>query len=369
MRTGNYLDLEHEDYSQRPTESTIPENTTVTSLAASLKAAHAAYGEAKSLTSRTPGVLFVVQQRNVNICDERPLEYALQLNDPPIPVFRIEFGAETLAHTSISPDRALIYQHSSLPTAVEVAVVYMRAGYDYEEYTATGIAARLQLERSCAIKCPSILCHLATFKKVQQELAVPGALGRFLSPEDAAAVSKTFARMYPVDGESKDGQVGRDLALDPTTAVQYVLKPSLEGGGHNIYRDKIPHFLRTVPESQWHTYILMEMVRQVERNNILLTQHGTWDEAAAREAASESENDSENDSSSSERMRIRGGPTVSELGIFGFCMWRKAGNSSPHIISNSEAGWSFKTKPKHVNEMSVVKGFGCFDSPVLVDSL
>lgn len=35
---------------------------------------------------------------------------------------------------------------------------------------------------------------------------------------------------------------------------------------------------------------------------------------------------------------------------------------------NSEAGWSLKTKPANVDEMSVVKGYGCFDSPYLVGS-
>jgi len=31
------------------------------------------------------------------------------------------------------------------------------------------------------------------------------------------------------------------------------------------------------------------------------------------------------------------------------------------------AGWTFKTKPVSVDEMSVVKGYGCFDCPLLVD--
>lgn len=57
-----------------------------------------------------------------------------------------------------------------------------------------------------------------------------------------------------------------------------------------------------------------------------------------------------------------GGPTVSELGIVGVCLWKGA-----EIIQNTQAGWTFKTKPTHIDEMSVVKGYGCFDCPNLVE--
>ena len=61
------------------------------------------------------------------------------------------------------------------------------------------------------------------------------------------------------------------------------------------------------------------------------------------------------------------GPIVSELGVFGTCLWRKKDGGGAEIQENNQSGWSFKTKPIDVNEMSVVKGYGCFDSPFLVD--
>jgi glutathione synthase len=39
--------------------------------------------------------------------------------------------------------------------------------------------ARLLLEKSSAVKCPSISYHLAGAKKIQQELAKPGVLERY----------------------------------------------------------------------------------------------------------------------------------------------------------------------------------------------
>lgn len=60
------------------------------------------------------------------------------------------------------------------------------------------------------------------------------------------------------------------------------------------------------------------------------------------------------------------GPVVSELGIVGVVMWRKQGNGDVNALRNLSAGFTFKTKPQDEEEMSVVKGYGCFDCPRLV---
>lgn len=49
----------------------------------------------------------------------------------------------------------------------EVAVVYFRAGYSPDQYlTDRDWDVRLMIERSKALKCPSIQYHLAGTKKV-----------------------------------------------------------------------------------------------------------------------------------------------------------------------------------------------------------
>ena len=56
-----------------------------------------------------------------------------------------------------------------------------RCGYHPDQYPSESEwAARLMMERSRAIKSPSIHYHLAGTKKVQQELAKPGQVERFL---------------------------------------------------------------------------------------------------------------------------------------------------------------------------------------------
>lgn len=278
----------------------------------------------------------VVQPNNVNICDERPIEEALWKQG--IPSYRVEFGEAVLVYTNLTDTRELLFNpptsHSS--QQVEISVVYHRAGYDIDEYTESGLEARYQLEKSRAIKAPSLLCHLATLKVVQQKLAVPEVLERFLDADESARVWKTFMPMLPMD-DSTEGIEGRRLAANLGTANRYVMKPPLEGGGHNVYRTAIPAFLEGLRGREITDYILMEMIESPSVHNALLTYQG-----------------------------VSFGPVISELGVFGTCLWRKAVAGKIELLMNNEAGTSLKTKKAGINEMSVVKGYGCFDSPCLV---
>lgn len=60
-------------------------------------------------------------------------------------------------------------------------MVYFRAGYTPNDYpTQKEWDGRLLIERSKAIKCPNISYHLAGAKKVQQVLANPGELEKYV---------------------------------------------------------------------------------------------------------------------------------------------------------------------------------------------
>ncbi|KAI9653819.1 MAG: hypothetical protein M1831_005686 [Alyxoria varia] len=330
----------------------LPSNDTIKFLADGLAKAHHAYGPARSENARSTAVLFVVAPNNFNICDERPVEYCLWEGETPIAAYRVDFGGDVLSHTFLGENRELLFQprqsRGSSYSHIEISCVYLRAGLDEDEYDNIGMACRLRLERSCAIKCPSVLGHIAGFKKVQQELARSGALSRFLpSGNDVERVSRTFMTMYPLD-ESEMGLKGRSLAQDPKTASDFVLKPSLEGGGHNVHGEDIPTFLKDCPKAKWTSFILMEKIRTPTMECMLKTPKG-----------------------------IYFGPVITELGVFGMCLSRRCSASDEkdetipvyRLVDNLAGGWSLKTKPSFINEMSVVKGFGCFDSLQLVDDL
>jgi glutathione synthase len=73
------------------------------------------------------------------------------------------------------------------------------------------------------------LDHLVGTKKVQQILAKPGVLEKFLPHvKDHARIRRCFTDLYPLD-ESSDGQYALKLGLE--TPESFVMKPQREGGG------------------------------------------------------------------------------------------------------------------------------------------
>ncbi|KAI0173223.1 glutathione synthase [Hypoxylon sp. FL1284] len=313
----------------------IPSNNGLKSITELLAEAHKEYLPTDG--TRQTAILMTVQPNNVNICDERPTEYALSECDPPIILYRVEFSGEVMRCCSLGPNRELLFQPPEVTKPFEISVVYQRAGYEPQEYGSQGIRARLMLERSRAIKCPSILSHISGLKKVQQELTRPGTLEKYLEPENAFLLRQTFMTQYPMD-ESEDGRKALQLALDERICENYILKPSLEGGGHNVFGEDIPDFLESITPQERSKFILMRKIDPPESYGALVSP-----------------------------TRVFQGPVVSELGILGLCLWRRngQGHEKAEIMKNSRGGWTFKTKPYGVAEMSVVKGYGCFDCPFL----
>lgn len=95
----------------------------------------------------------------------------------------------------------------------EISVVYFRAGYTPDDYpTNDEWEARALLEHSFAVKCPCIGYHLAGTKKVQQVLAEPGEVERFLTVQEEIAMCRgVFAGLFSLD-PANDG-----LPLDPNS--------------------------------------------------------------------------------------------------------------------------------------------------------
>ncbi|RAO71995.1 uncharacterized protein BHQ10_008007 [Talaromyces amestolkiae] len=335
--------------------STLPKNSSINGIASVLASAHKIYGSKPHSPKAThTAVLMIVQPNNFNIADERPIEYALWNwvdDDDPIATYRIEWQL-VLDHTKLTPTGELLFfppesGDSTTASPVEISVVYHRAGYEPREYSevVNGKQIRTRLELSRAIKCPSVLGHITTIKKVQQVLTVPGTLGRWLTKEKADKIRGTFVEIRSLDDVMSST---KNLEEEEELAENYILKPaSLEGGGHNIYGTNIPAFLKTLsPDSipDQSAYILMQKIRSP------LNVYGMLMSSSRGVVADE---------------------VVSELGVFGGCVWERKESSSDRarcqVIENRVVGWSFKTKEVNVDEMSVVKGYGCFDTPFLVD--
>lgn len=341
---------------ESPHDSLPPTNKAIPTLARGLATAHQAYGSSKSDPQLPLCIIFLVQPNERNIFDQLALSTHIHKHHN-IPTFRLP-TTSVLTSTKIGsqPSRPLIYTPPSSPsTPYEVTTVYFRALYAPSEYTSPDLwTARHHLERSAATKCPSILLHLSGSKKVQQILTSTSPmdhLSNFLPnhPESTlTSLRSTFAPQYALDLSSREGL---NLATNPSTAVNYVLKPQREGGGNNIYRSNIPPFLASIPESQYKQYILMELIHPPKSaHNTVLRSDG----------------------------EVVSGDVISELGIFGTCLWKTTSSPSraaadvkaverPEILHNEEGGYLLRTKASGSDEGGVAAGFSSLDSVLLYD--
>lgn len=321
-------------------EENLPTSPAAQGIASGLAAAHKAYGSGGE--GRKTAVLFITQHDERNVFDQRWLEYNLTEKHD-IQTYRISL-TEIPTLTTLDPvTRALIYHPPHAPgVLVEVSTVYFRAGYGPGDYPSElEWVSRTTLERSKAIKCPSVITQLAGTKKVQQVLVTEGVVERFIAdPKLAQRIRSTFAAIHPLDN-SPAGLAAREIALN--SPEKYVLKPQREGGGNNIYRSKIPDFLRSIPESHWSVYILMELIEPPNLENIIARNGETMI-----------------------------GGVIGELGVYGAVLWRdgegeQRGKGVRAIISNEESGWLLRTKGRDSEEGGVAAGFGSVDAVLLVD--
>ncbi|KAK7258823.1 hypothetical protein RIF29_24410 [Crotalaria pallida] len=210
-----------------------------------------------------------------------------------------------------------------------IAVIYFRAGYTPADYPSESEwRARLLMERSSAIKCPSIAYHLVGTKKIQQELAKPNVLERFLeNKDDIAKLRECFAGLWSLD----DSDIVRKAIEKPEL---FVMKPQREGGGNNIYGDAVRETLQKLEKAgsqEDAAYILMQKLFPKISAAILL-----------RDGSMHKEN------------------AISELGIYGAYLRNK-----DTVIVNNQSGYLMRTKIASSDEGGVAAGFAVLDSVYL----
>ncbi|KAI8335375.1 glutathione synthetase [Chlamydoabsidia padenii] len=296
----------------------LPDNNAVESIAHGLARAWKLYSKPNAR------VMMIVQPGERNAFDQRWIEYSL-LEKHGIQLLRRSLE-QVITNGKLDPvTKALIVDGH------EIAVTYFRAGYGPEDYPSEKEwEARLTIERSLSIKCPTVAYQLVGAKKVQQVLSVPGRLEHYV--DDTATADHlrgSFAGLYPLDA-SLEGTQAYEMALKD--AERYVLKPQREGGGNNVYGDDIISVLKTLSEKERNAYILMDLIRTPPLDNLML-----------REGV------------------ILKGQVVSELGIYGVYL-----NDGTNQLVNQVGGHLLRTKGIETKEGGVAAGFAVIDSPLLV---
>ncbi|KAF5360497.1 hypothetical protein D9756_004925 [Leucocoprinus leucothites] len=342
----------------------FPVNETIAGIASGLAAAHAAYSSPKDTR-----ILVVTQDNERNVFDQRWLEYEL-LEKHSIRMIRQTLAQlEKTARVDPTTRKLFVDVPTDLDPSgfVEVSVVYFRSVYTPTDFpTPTHYTTRFLLERSTAIKCPSLALQLAGGKKVQEVLGQAGVLERFLadgkkysevfSKEEIQELRDSFMGMWGLDvGENmllpdseaiKSGKETFGVRKAREEAKSLVLKPQREGGGNNVYKEDIPAFLDTLPPQEREAWIAMQLiVTPANTGNYLIR-------AGSTSGSSESQTPVRTD-------------VVSELGIFGWSLF--GNNGADSNVKEETVGWLVRTKGTESNEGGVATGFSVLDSIILVD--
>lgn len=278
--------------------------------------------------NQNAAIMFVIEDVTYNICDQRFHEFEIRKSYPHVKVIR-----KTL--TEIHNGGVLGTKKELIVDGVDVSVVYFRAGYEPLHYHSQNEwDARLLIERSSAIKCPSIYYHLAGTKKVQEALARPGMLKRFLTDESQIkSVQEIFTGLYSLDKNEGGEVIIQKVLANPEG---YVMKPQREGGGNNIYGIDIPEKLKAMTEEERSSYIIMDRIFPPISKSYMLRPGGK---------------------NPPEIVSL-----VSELGIFGAVIGCKG-----KIVYNRQVGHMLRTKLANANEGGVAAGSGALDSPFLFE--
>ncbi|XP_063696004.1 glutathione synthetase-like [Culicoides brevitarsis] len=299
----------------------LPQNDALHGLCDGMLRAWEMYGAKNAV------ILFVVEDVTNNICDQRFIEY--EIRKAGVKVIR-----KTLSELNIEAE---LNKNDELVVEGDlVSVVYFRAGYDGAHYPSEREwNARCKIEKSSAIKCPTINYHLSGTKKVQQELAKEENLRRFLKDEaKIQAVKAVFTGLYSLDKNDADSENAVKMAL--AEPERFVLKPQREGGGHNIYGADIPSTLKKLTEEERSAYILMDRILPPMSKGFIIRPGQKFSSTPS--------------------------DLVSELGIFGIIIGTK-----DKILYNKQGGHILRTKLAESNETGVNAGLGVLDTPFLFD--
>ncbi|KAJ8686608.1 hypothetical protein QAD02_022402 [Eretmocerus hayati] len=280
----------------------------------------------RTYSKKEAAILFVVEEIESNIFDHRTLEFKIREMDPEIKIIRRSIRNLTeLSYMGLNGELFV--------NDVEIAVVYFRTAYQPEAYPSEREwNLRLLIERSQAIKCPSIQYQLAGTKKVQQQLAVDGVLERFIKDQNEIdRIREIFVGTFSLDSDENGASAVSRALNDPR---KYVLKPQREGGGNNLFGDEVASKLREMNEVERSAYILMERIKPPKQKNYLIQ--------AGKD--------------------IKLQDCVSELGIFGVTL-----GDDRKLILNTTCDYLLRSKPADADEGGMMTGIGAIDTTYLIN--
>ena len=319
----------------------LPENVPVENIATGFVEAWRLYGNRNAI------VLFLVLEIEINIADQRQLEYEIVKQEPGIRVVRCTLDQiDELGH--LNEDKVLMYNDQ------EVAIVYFRTGYDPAHYTSqVEWNALLKVEMSRAVKCPSVAMFLAGMKKLQEFLAVDKNLREVCDNNQQLVDSfkDVFAKFLTLEENDNFEEVLANPA-------DYVLKPQREGGGNNFYNEEIKAILSKIKETKngdsgenydRNLYIAMELLRTLVSDNYIISSQSQ----RALTQSLEERGEKILPAIKNDRFLLKKQLITNELGIYGVLV-----RNGEKVVVNKAAGYCLRSKPASDNEAGVMHGSG-----------
>ncbi|KNC80647.1 glutathione synthetase [Sphaeroforma arctica JP610] len=295
-------------------EVNIPVNGAFEGIVEGLAHAHQAYNKKDAV------MMMVVLPNEHNSFDQKFIEHSLW-QDHKVKMIRRSLQ-DISERGNLDPQTKVLTIDGQ-----EVSVAYFRAGYSPDHYpTESHWKSRETIELSLAIKCPTVEYHLTGAKKIQQVLAQKEVVERFLPAGEAAEVLDSFTGLYHVEGNKE--------MIDKVCAnsLDYVLKPQREGGGNNYYADEMVGMLRSLPEMELQSYILMDRIKPPRQPNVIVR--------------------------NAEPVSV---DCVGEMGVFG--IW--ISNGLDEVLRNTGPGYLLRSKPFDKDDGGVAAGVAVLDSPDL----
>uniref|UniRef100_A0A183C5U9 Glutathione synthetase n=1 Tax=Globodera pallida TaxID=36090 RepID=A0A183C5U9_GLOPA len=216
-----------------------------------------------------------------------------------------------------------------------VALVQITDGNIPDEFpTEREWTARTMMERSTAILSPNIRLQLCCTKKIQQVLAKPGMLERFI-PNNAKLVAQLRCTFTGLWGLEEDDKATKEVIEDAIRSPHnYVLKSQLEAGIGNFFDEEVAEMLQKLSKQDRAAYILQQRINPLVVKNYMMRQ--------MKPAHMED--------------------VVSEIGIYASLIGNQ---SSGQILHNSVDGHTIRSKPSTLNQGGVGSGGGIVDSALL----
>ena len=282
-----------------------------------IASAHAKYLESQSTSPVLPVVVLFIVLADEHLLVESLLEQHVQ------EAFDIRVQCLTLPgcarRLSMNEHRSLI-----LDQCFEVSVVYFRGGITDACYSEPGWASRELIERSMAIKAPSIAWLLAGSKLVQAALCDEAVIERLLPQLAAETRAELFAALTK----------GRVVGPNPKEA-------SIEHPERKILKKERgvwvgEEMLQKLSElSSARQYMVYDKIEPVPVHGVEFIREGR---------------------------AVENGPGVQELGTYGLYLGGEQGEL--HVEC---AGYLLRTKPEREVDGGVCKGVAVLDSLLLVD--